>query len=82
MSKTKFPYEQIADKYAEEFILPWFKRCMASRPAITPAYKSKWTRGMTGDDTMSRYPIHPTHKDWIQWFEKWFSQFKLTEDKK
>lgn len=32
VSETKFPYGEIADRYAEEFILPWFKRCMDDFP--------------------------------------------------
>lgn len=68
MSETVFPY-------AGADVDDWFKRCMASRPAITPAYKSKWTGEMTGNDMMNRYPIHPTHESWIRWFNKWFSQF-------
>lgn len=81
MSETKFPksyanYVEGEGVYSEMNVDFWFKRCMASRPTITPAYKSKWTRGMTGDNTMSGYPIHPTHEDWRQWFKKWFSQFK------
>ena len=54
----------------------WFKRCIAARPTITPTRRSKWTRGMTGDETMNRYPIHPTHEDWVKWHNKWFSQFR------
>lgn len=33
VSETDFPYGQIADKHAEEYILPWFKRCLEDTPS-------------------------------------------------
>lgn len=67
--------------YYEKDVKDWFHQCIASRPAITPSYRSKFSQMSpgTGDDTMNRYPIHPTHKDWLRWFEKWFLQFKEME---
>ena len=28
MSNCEFPWDEIADEHAKEFIMPWFKQCM------------------------------------------------------
>jgi len=32
IDEIKFPYGEIADEYAKEFIVPWFKRCIEDFP--------------------------------------------------
>ena len=32
MNETDFPYGQISDEFAKEFIDPWFKRCIEDFP--------------------------------------------------
>lgn len=84
--ETKFPEKDSDDRtgslYYKDYeeIDDWIQRCIKERPSIKRAYKSKFTRGMTGDELMDRYPTHPTHREWVKWFTKWFSQFTPKDD--
>lgn len=64
---SDFPWEQIADKYAKEFILPWFEMAIKDFPKETVDSRV----GGDGDE----YNWYSYDFDDInEWYAKWLQQ--------
>jgi hypothetical protein len=52
-------------KYDKKYIDDWFKSCMVDIPQIE---KIKTDEGWTWN--------YPSHNQWLEWYQKWFGQFR------